>query len=76
MHYSVFFCMIPNHHDDSVVCLGIAWTLYNLAIHPEHQAQCRQEVDAIFSEKDENDNDITRYNNNNVIMFADFVPCM
>ena len=43
-----------------IVCLGIAWTLYNLAIHPEHQEKCRQEVDAIFSEKDENDNNITR----------------
>ena len=40
---------------------GIAWTLYNLATHPEHQEKCRQEVDAIFSEKDENDEDITRY---------------
>jgi hypothetical protein len=42
-------------------CLGIAWTLYNLATHPEHQEKCRQEVDAIFSEKDEDDKDITRY---------------
>ena len=76
MHYSIFLYDTQYHHDDSVVCLGIAWTLYNLAIHPEHQEKCRQEVDAIFSEKDENDNDITRYNNSNVIMFADFVPCM
>ena len=57
-----FFCITHNHHDDSVVCLGIAWTLYNLATHPEHQEKCRQEVDAIFSEKeDEYDEDITRY---------------
>ena len=38
---------------------GIAWTLYNLALHQEHQEKCRQEVDTVFSEKDE-DNDITR----------------
>ena len=43
-----------------IICLGIAWTLYNLATHPEHQEKCRQEVDTIFSEKDENDEDITR----------------
>ena len=57
-----------NNHDRSLsdskcVCflIGIAWTLYNLATHPEHQEKCRQEVDAIFSEKDEDDKDITRY---------------
>ena len=43
------------------IFLGIAWTLYNLATHPEHQEKCRQEVDAIFCEKEENDEDITRY---------------
>ncbi len=32
---------------------AMAWTLYNLALHPEHQAKCRDEVDAIFDEKDE-----------------------
>ena len=45
-----------------IIIIGIAWTLYNLATHPEHQEKCRQEVDAIFSEKeDEYDEDITRY---------------
>ena len=33
---------------------GLSWTLYNLAIHPEHQAKCRGEVDALF---DENENE-------------------
>ena len=31
---------------------GITWTLYNLALHPEHQEICRREVDAIFEQKD------------------------
>ena len=31
---------------------GIIWTLYNLALHPEHQEMCRREVDAIFEQKD------------------------
>ena len=31
---------------------GLSWTLYNLAIHPEHQQKCREEVDALFDEKD------------------------
>ena len=31
---------------------GLSWTLYNLAIHPEHQAKCREEVDALFDEKE------------------------
>ncbi len=30
---------------------GLTWTLYNLAVHPEHQDICRREVDAIFEEK-------------------------
>ena len=34
---------------------GIAWALYNLARHPEHQEMCRREVDAVLSEKDEMD---------------------
>ena len=34
---------------------GIAWALYNLARHPEHQELCRREVDTILSEKDELD---------------------
>ena len=36
-----------------IIIIGIAWTLYNLATHPEHQEKCRQEVDAIFSEKED-----------------------
>ena len=31
---------------------GLSWTLYNLAIHPEHQTKCREEVDALFDEKE------------------------
>ena len=34
---------------------GIAWTLYHLACHPEHQELCRREVDSILSEKEEMD---------------------
>ncbi|XP_065906269.1 ultra-long-chain fatty acid omega-hydroxylase-like isoform X1 [Dysidea avara] len=34
---------------------GLSWTLYNLAIHPEHQAKCREEVDALFDEKENED---------------------
>lgn len=37
------------------ICVGIAWALYNLARHPEHQEKCREEIDAIFSEKEEMD---------------------
>lgn len=35
--------------------VGIAWALYNLARHPDHQEKCRQEVDAVFNERDEMD---------------------
>ena len=31
---------------------GITWTLYNLALHTEHQQICRKEVDEIFDQKD------------------------
>lgn len=31
---------------------GLSWTLYNLAAHPEHQHKCREEVDALFDQKD------------------------
>ena len=31
---------------------GIIWTLYNLALHPEHQQICRKEADDIFDQKD------------------------
>ena len=34
---------------------GIAWALYNLARYPEHQQQCRREIDNILNEKDEMD---------------------
>ena len=30
---------------------GITWTLYNLALHTEHQQICRKEVDEIFDQK-------------------------
>ncbi|XP_077997876.1 cytochrome P450 4F12-like [Glandiceps talaboti] len=33
---------------------GISWILYNLARHPTYQQKCRQEIDAILDEK-END---------------------
>ena len=36
---------------------SITWTLYNLAMYPEHQQKCRDEVDALFDEKGE----ITQY---------------
>jgi len=39
---------------------GLSWTLYNLAIHPEHQAKCREEVDALFDEKE--NEELTWYN--------------
>ena len=32
---------------------GIVWALYNLARYPEHQLKCREEVDAIFEEKEQ-----------------------
>jgi cytochrome P450 len=31
---------------------GIIWTLYNLALHPEHQQICRKEADDIFHQKE------------------------
>ena len=31
---------------------NLIWTLYNLALHPEHQDICRKEVDEIFDQKD------------------------
>ena len=31
---------------------GLSWTLYNLAAHPEHQHKCREEVDALFDQKE------------------------
>ncbi len=31
---------------------GLIWTLYNLALHTEHQHICQREVDAIFQHKD------------------------
>ena len=34
---------------------GLSWTLYNLATHPEHQYKCREEVDALFDQKDSED---------------------
>ena len=37
-------------HDTTATSLG--WILYLLAKHPEHQAKCREEVDALFDKKD------------------------
>jgi cytochrome P450 len=34
---------------------GIAWTLYSLAAHPEHQQRCQQEVDEILAHKENKD---------------------
>ena len=34
---------------------GLSWTLYNLSAHPEHQHKCREEVDALFDQKDSED---------------------
>ena len=31
---------------------GITWTLYNLALHQEHQDICRKEVDDVMEHKD------------------------
>ena len=31
---------------------SLCWVLYLLAKHPEHQAKCREEVDALFDKKD------------------------
>ncbi len=31
---------------------SITWTLYNLALYPEHQDICRKEVDDILGHKD------------------------
>ena len=52
--------LISHYNTCCCYTVGISWTLYNLAMHPEHQEKCRQEVDAIFSEKEEGE-DITRY---------------
>ena len=30
---------------------GLSWTLYNLSTHPEHQHKCREEVDALYDQK-------------------------
>lgn len=35
------------------VASGISWTLYNLAIYPEHQKKCQEEVDEVFRDKKE-----------------------
>ena len=37
-------------HDTTASALS--WTLYNLALHPQHQEICRKEVDEIFAHKD------------------------
>lgn len=35
------------------VAAGISWTLYNLALYPEHQRKCQDEVDGVFGGKEE-----------------------
>lgn len=38
----------------SLFCgIGISWTLYNLALYPEHQRKCQEEVDEVFGDKEE-----------------------
>lgn len=44
------------------VTSAISWILYCLALHPEHQRKCRQEIDLLF----ENGNDLQRGNLCNV----------
>ena len=39
---------------DTTSC-GLSWTMYYLATHPEHQYKCREEVDALFDQKDSED---------------------
>ena len=52
---------------------GLSWTLYNLAIHPEHQAKCREEVDALFDEKE--NEDLTWYKQCNGIISVMTCKC-
>ena len=35
-----------------VCCIALGWTLYCLALHPDHQEKCRKEAREILSEKD------------------------
>lgn len=32
---------------------GISWTLYNLALYPEHQLKCLEEVNEVYGKKQE-----------------------
>lgn len=32
---------------------GISWTLYNLALYPEHQLKCLEEVNEVYGKKEE-----------------------
>ena len=45
--------------NQKVICLvptAISWILYCLALYPEHQQKCREEIDLLF----ENGNDLQR----------------
>lgn len=33
--------------------IGISWTLYNLALYPEHQRKCQEEINEVFGDKEE-----------------------
>ncbi|CAH3026832.1 unnamed protein product [Porites evermanni] len=35
------------------VAAGISWTLYNLALYPEHQLKCLEEVNEVYGKKQE-----------------------
>ena len=40
------------HLNINIIILGITWTLYLLARHPEHQEKCREEIVNILRGRD------------------------